>query len=55
LIQQFIYPESRAELFEILRAGSIPVQRESLSPFEDFGVDFWSYTRGTRGRGDKMI
>lgn len=46
LVQQFIYPESRVELFEILLAGGVTVGRDGQSPFEDFGVQFWSYTRG---------
>jgi len=45
LAQQFIYPESRVELFDILRAGGITLDRDAQSPFEDFGVQFWSYTR----------
>ncbi|KAI9512582.1 hypothetical protein F5148DRAFT_1162639, partial [Russula earlei] len=43
LIQLFIYPESRVELFEMLRAANITVRRDSQSAFEDGGVEFWSY------------
>jgi len=39
LTQLFIYPESRVELYEILRAANIAVRRE------DLGVEFWSYRR----------
>jgi len=40
LVQLFIYPESRVEFCEILRAANIAVSRE------DFSVEFWSYRRG---------
>lgn len=50
LVQQFVYPESRVELFDILRAGGITLLRDAQSPFEDFGVQFWSYTRGDDDR-----
>jgi len=46
LIQLFVYPESRAEFLEILNAAGIRVRRDVLSPCNDPGVEFWSYTRG---------
>jgi hypothetical protein len=39
----FIYPESRAGLFEILNAAGIPVDRDYQLPSESLGVEFWSY------------
>ncbi|KAH9065751.1 hypothetical protein EDB87DRAFT_1592987 [Lactarius vividus] len=46
LIQLFVYPESRAEFLGILDAAGITIRRDVLSPFNDPGVEFWSYTRG---------
>jgi len=45
LIQLFVYPESRAEFLEMLNAAGITVRHDVLSPSNDPGVEFWSYTR----------